>query len=182
MRHALTCLALGASILGCSNKPTAAGSAATRQSAREALVELDRPVLGGLRSAWIRELGDPTTGLAGDLFSGGVEVAWMGEAPSERAWHIEVLLTGAVPVDQARVKAAIYHPSDAQSIRRYTARAGQTIEVFQSASLARAFAGMRDPFFGGSLFGDEREGTYIQIAERSDAFTRRVVLAVGNSP
>jgi len=119
------------------------------------------------------------------MFSQGtVEVAWQKDAAGgERAWQVELLIgRTAIPVAQARDQAKPFHPPDGQTVRRYTAPAGQTVEVFKSDLLAESFKGAERPGTGGSFFGDELPGTYIQIAERGSPTTNRVVLALGNRP
>jgi hypothetical protein len=100
------------------------------------------PVLGGLKAAWLAARGNPTKGVVGDLFPPGIEVNWAQDAAgAERAQHIELLLRTAVAVGQAKDQAKVLHPPDGRLTRTYVARAGQTVEVFQSALLAEAFAG-----------------------------------------
>lgn len=139
-------------------------------------------VLGAPKSDWILAKGAPVTGpVFGEQFGGDTDVQWQTDANAEeRARHIELLFSREVPVAQARQQASALHPPDAQSIRSYTAPAGQTVEVFHSAQLAEAFEGTRTRF--GSLFGDAEPGTFIQIAERGSPTTARVVLGLGDNP
>jgi hypothetical protein len=113
----------------------------------------------------------------GDVFGGSVEVTWKDGAEGQaRAVHIELLVSGpAIPVAQARDRARSYFPTDVQPVRTYTAPAGQTVEVFRSPILARAYQGT-------DVFGEAPAGTLIQIAERGSPTTNRVVVAVGDNP
>jgi hypothetical protein len=105
-------------------------------------------------------------------------------ALTPRAAHLELLLSSPVPVSQARDLAKPLHPADGKAVRRYTARAGQTVELFESDLLAETLADVTkkigDETF--DLWDDEPRGTYIQIAERGTPTTARVVLGVGNNP
>jgi hypothetical protein len=95
-------------------------------------------------------------------------------ASNERAAHVELLLDREETTSTARSRAKELLPKDAVEVRKYTAPAGQTVEVFMSASLAEAF--------DAEVFGDEEPGTFVQIAERGSPRTSRVVLALGNRP
>lgn len=129
-------------------------------------------VLGGTRENWEAAKGRPTKGVIGDKF-GDTEVAWTTSA-EPRAHHVELLMTQEQPVAQARNLAKNFHPRDATSVRTYTAPAGQTVEVFRSAALAQVL----EP----ELFGEADPGTFIQIAERAQPRTSRVVIAAGDRP
>ena len=72
------------------------------------------------------------------------------------------------------MRAREFFPRDAREVRRYTAPAGQTVEVFSSEDLAMVFAA--------GDFTEADPGTFIQIAERGSPTTRRVVIGIGNSP
>ena len=131
-------------------------------------------VLGSTREEWIAKRGQPTRATVGEAFSG-TEVLFLDVAGTPRARHIEVLMPNDAPVAAARGAAKAHLPSDAKLVRTYTAPSGQTVEVFHSAALAAAIPG--DDNWDG-----ETVGTFIQIAERGQPTTRRVVISLGNRP
>lgn len=134
-------------------------------------------VLGAPKGAWVAAKGQPTRALGiYDRFANNLDVLYgQGADGQERVSHLELVLQREEAVDRAREMAKPLHPGDSRSVRTYTAPAGQTVEVFLSSALAEAFA-------GSSAFGDEEAGTYIQIAQRGQPRTSRVLLALGNRP
>lgn len=133
--------------------------------------------LGSPRTAWVAAKGQPTQGVIGPRFAGGVEVMFADNGHGrELAYQIELLFGRYIPVQDARTRAKSYFPKDAKRVRSYIARGGQTVEVFTSASLAKAFAGAK------SLTAGSKPGTFILIAKRSSETTSRAVIAVGNNP
>jgi hypothetical protein len=158
----------------------------TPPAARSKAGGLDSPVLGGIRGAWVRTKGNPTTGVIGEVFAPDTEVMWARDATgTDRAQHIELRLRSAVTVTQARDQAKTFHPPDAHLTRTYVTPVGRTVEVFQSDLLARALAGATRPARGmlpaAPIVGDEPPSTYTLIAERRSPTTHRVVIAVGNN-
>ncbi len=127
-------------------------------------------VLGGSRADWEMAKGKPTQGVVGDLFGRNIEVAFL----SNRAWHVELLLSSPIAIDQARAQSVPLLPADATKVRTYVAAGGQTVEVFHSDALAEAFP--PGAFIGGS------PGTFIRIAARGGSTTSRVVLGLGDNP
>ena len=135
---------------------------------------VDAATLGGARSVWIASRGEPSRGVLGDRF-GNIDVMWRSDMDGQqRASHVELVYERARPVADARRDAEAYQPADAQPVRTYTARAGQTVEVFISPLLAASFPAEQ--------FGDEEPGTFIRIAQRGSNTTTRVVLGIGNNP
>ena len=66
-------------------------------------------------------------------------------------------------------------------MRVYRDALGQTVELFHSDDLAKAF-GAADSPGAKAAFGTASPGTFIQIAERRAPTTKRVLLAIGNPP
>ena len=174
-----------------SPSPAVVEPAASAATAAATSVALDLPTLGGTRSAWVRAKGEPSTSALGEVFDQNVAVTFATPDGIERATRVDLLLghtsgvgdRAGLTVAQAREMARPLHPPDAQAVRSYTDQENQTVEVFRSDLLAEAFrAATRPPPAGGSYFGDQPAGTYVQIAERGKPTTERVVLAVGNPP
>jgi hypothetical protein len=147
-------------LVGCSAKPAAS--------------PVSGAVLGSTRAEWVEKRGEPTKGVVGEDFHA-TEVLWLEVNGVQRASHLEVLIANDAPVNAARGVAKAHLPSDAKPVRTYTAPAGQTVEVFHSAALAAAIP-------GDEAWDDEPPGTFIQIADRGQPTTRRVMLALGNRP
>ena len=175
-----------------SPSPAVVEPAASAAPAAATSVALDLATLGGTRSAWVRAKGEPSGSALGEVFDQNVAVTFaaMPDA-SERATRVDLLLghtsgvgdRAGLSVAEAREMARPLHPPDAQAVRSYTDQENQTVEVFRSDLLAEAFrAATRPPPAGGSYFGDQPAGTYVQIAERGKPTTERVVLAVGSPP
>ena len=174
-----------------SPSPAVVEPAASAATAAATSVALDLPTLGGTRSAWVRAKGEPSTSALGEVFDQNVAVTFATPDGIERATRVDLLLghtsgvgdRAGLSVAEAREMARPLHPPDAQAVRSYTDQENQTVEVFRSDLLAEAFrAATRPPPAGGSYFGDQPAGTYVQIAERGKPTTERVVLAVGNPP
>lgn len=133
--------------------------------------------LGDTRETWIAIEGEPRTGtgILGERFGKDIDVTWhAGADGAQRSRHIELLFERERPVVSARDIARGLRPVDAAPERTYTGPAGQTVEVFRSATL-------RD-VFPVDAFGGAEPGTFIQIAERGGPMTSRVVLGLGDNP
>jgi hypothetical protein len=139
--------------------------------------------LGGTRAAWISANGSPVkTGLY-DRF-GTTEVTWQREQDgTERAMTLEILYPGkGVTVASARSDSTALMPADSRSVSTYIARAGQTVEVFFTESLAAAVSRLKPDVRASLATEGDPEGTFIRIAERGSPTTSRLLLAVGNNP
>src|SRR4030095_2994766 len=94
--------------------------------------------LGATRMAWVGARGNPVPGavLTGaERFPGDIDVLF-GPTPSgPRAFHVGVCPARDTPVAAARAMARMLHQPDAQPVGAYTARAGQTVDLYRSARL-----------------------------------------------
>jgi hypothetical protein len=141
---------------------------------------LDLPVLGGLRSAWVREFGPPHAGLGGDEYPPVAVIWYPGARGEERAGRVEWL--GEGPAGDA---LRPYWPPDATPVRSFNGADGE-VTVLLSGLLAAAFGDTPPPGPPGmakvagrrSVFGDAPLGTFTQLTGQGAP----AVLQLGSSP